>query len=155
MTTITKSDIAAKLAEAGKPLTQSEIKKASHADLRAMLDQFEAINMEPAFSTKRDTAKPKTTKAARVFNRAPGKAEDIKPVRSGTKREAILTLLCGGATAAQVAELCVKADGSSWTKAARRAACTTWACSLGYGIEQHGDKFHLVMPAGIRSVVTK
>ncbi len=96
--------------------------------------------------------KPAPTR--KLFKRAPGKAADLKRVRKGTKRETLLSLLHAGASYDQIAKTCVKKDGTPWTKAATKSACTTWACSLGYGVtETEPGHFQLVLPKGITTPV--
>ena len=115
MTTLTKSDLAAKLAEAGQPLTASQIKKTTIADLAAMVETSVVDVQMPGAETPKTVDAP-TPKSGRAAEHAPKR--EVKKVRKGTKREELLRALIAGATADEIAALCTKPDGSSWSKAA-------------------------------------
>lgn len=150
-TTLTKSDLATKLAEAGQPLTASQIKNTTIADLTAMFDAIVVDVQMPGDATPKQVKLPKPAKARAPFMRKPGR--EAKTVKAGTRRAAIMQALLKGATYDDIAKLCTKDSGESWTKAATRSACTTWPCSLGYGIEERDGAFHLIMPAGMESPI--
>lgn len=135
-TTLTKSDLAAKLAEAGQPLTASQIKNTTIADLTAM---FDAIIVDVQMPDA-ETPKPK-----RATEHAPKR--EVKKVRKGTKREELLRALIAGATADEIAALCTKPDGSSWSKAATAAARGVfWRSQMGYGTRIDGDRYFVTLP---------
>lgn len=162
-TTLTKADLASKLAAAGKPLTASQVKNITIADLTAMVDAIHVDNVQmPGVhaSALPGDATPKQVKAVRVPKPAKGRApfirkpgREAKTVKAGTRRAAIMQALLKGATYDDVSKLCIKDSGEAWTKAATRSACTTWPCSLGYGIEERDGKFHLIMPKGMESPI--
>ncbi|OJY27952.1 MAG: hypothetical protein BGP11_11050 [Rhodobacterales bacterium 65-51] len=162
-TTLTKADLATKLAAAGQPLTASQIKNATIADLSAMFDAIVIDVLMPGADAPAlpDDATPKQVKAVRVpkpakartlFMRKPGR--EAKTAKAGTRRTAIMQALLKDATYDEISKLCIKDSGEAWTKAATRSACTTWPCSLGYGIEERDGAFHLIMSRGMDSPIS-
>lgn len=144
-TTLTKADLATKLAAAGQPLTASQIKKATIADLTAMVDAIHVDNVQmPAAPTM-----PKMKRAPKASAHAP-KAE-VKKVKAGTKREQLLRALVAGATAEQIDALCVTAEGKPWSKAAAAAARGVfWRSQMGMGTKVEGGKYYVVLPDGMK-----
>lgn len=138
MTTLTKSDLAAKLAEAGQPLTASQIKNTTIADLTAMFDAIVVDVQMPG---------AETPKQKRASTHAP-KAE-VKKVKAGTKREQLLRALVAGATADEITAMCVKESGEPWSKAAASAARGVFWRQLGYGTRAEGGKYFVTLPKGI------
>lgn len=121
-TTLNKSDLATKLAEAGKPLTASQIKNTTIADLTAMFDAIVVDVRIPDAETPTlpGDATPKQVKAVRVlkpakarapFMRKPG--HEAKTVKAGTRRAAIMQALLKGATYDDISKLCIKDSGEA------------------------------------------
>lgn len=143
------------------PLSASVLKNISRADLVAMI---ETPIPEPAgysASEKQVEAKVRTLKQVKVPRPAKARApfmrkarREAKTVKAGTRRAAIMQALLKGATYDDISKLCIKDSGEAWTKAATRSACTTWPCSLGYGIEERDGVFHLIMPRGMDSPIS-
>lgn len=166
-TTLTKADLATKLAAAGQPLTASQIKNTTIADLTAMVDVIHVDNVQMPgadVSALPGDATPKQVKAVRVskpakaralFMRKPGR--EAKTYKAGTRRAEIALALLKGATIDDMRAICVKASGEQWSKNATRAALTTFQVNNGFGIEERDvdgvRRFFLIMPAGMESPV--
>jgi len=93
-TTLTKAELASKLAAAGKPLTQSQVKNATIAHLTAMVDAMHVDNVhmpDAETPTTNNVPAPKAAKATKArapFMRKPGR--EAKTVKAGTRRAAIM-----------------------------------------------------------------
>ncbi len=80
-------------------------------------------------------------------------AKEATPVKAGSKRAEIAAALIKGATYDDMRKICIKESGEPWSKGATRAACTTFWTQRGFGIEQRGDKFHMILPTGMKSPI--
>lgn len=138
-TTLTKADLATKLAEAGQPLTASQIKNTTIADLTAMFDAIVVDVQMPGA----DTPKPK-----RANEHAPKR--EVKKVKAGSKRAELLTALVAGATADEITAMCFKESGEPWSKAAASAARGVFWRQLGYGTRAEGGKYFVTLPKGMK-----
>lgn len=166
-TTLTKADLATKLAEAGQPLTASQIKNTTIANLTAMFDAIVVDAQMPGADAPSlpGNATPKQVKAVRVpkpskaralFMRKPGR--EAKTYKAGTKRAEIALALLKGATIDDMRAICMKADGKTqWSANATRAALTTFQVNNGYGVEERNEdgvsRFFLILPKGMESPV--
>lgn len=140
-TTLTKNDLAAKLAEAGQPLTASQIKNTTIANLTAMVDAIVVDVQMPGAET------PKA-KSKRATEHAPKR--EVKKVKAGSKRAELLTALVAGATADEIDALCRREDGTAWSKSAASAARGVFWRGLGYGSKVEGDKYFVTLPKGMK-----
>ena len=141
MTTLTKSDLATKLAEAGQPLTASQIKNTTIADLTAMFDAIVVDVQMPGADA------PKQTRAKKATTHAP--KGELKKVKAGTKRAELLRALIAGATADEITAMCFKESGEPWSKAAASAARGVFWRQLGYGTHAEGGKYFVTLPKGV------
>lgn len=140
-TTLTKSDLATKLADAGRPLTKSQIKNTTLADLAAMVDAIVIDVQMPGAGAPKQKRTPKAT------THAP--KGEVKKVKAGTKRAELLRALVAGATADEITAMCVKESGEPWSKAAASAARGVFWRQLGYGTRVDGDKYFVTLPKGM------
>lgn len=87
-------------------------------------------------------------KSRKITSIPPVKKENIKPIRKGTKQQAIAEALLKGAT---IDDLC-KVTG--WDrKSAHGQVHGGLSNRKGYGINQKGDKYYLVFPEGLNELV--
>ena len=116
-----------------KPLTASALKKIAKADLVAM------IEAQP----------PKTRKPRVLPDRVmiePGKPEDVKATKAGSKRHLMAEALATGATIEELVELL------GWNKDTVSSALRTDMGALGLGVERKAGKYHLLLPKGVKRV---
>ena len=126
----TKAELNARLA---KPLTASALKKTAKADLVGMID----------------AQKPKTRKPRELPDRVmiePGKPEDVKATKAGSKRHLMAEALSKGAT---IEELMEKLG---WTKDTVASAFRVDMGALGLGVERRGGKYYLLLPEGVKRI---
>lgn len=152
---MTKSAINALLAT---PLTASQLKKKSHADLVAMFDDMSATDALDADLRDAHTddptppmpkAQPKARTPRVLDDRvliAPGKAEDVRPTKAGSKRHLMAEALAKGATIEEMVELL------GWNKDTVSSALRTDMGALGLGVERKAGRYHLLLPAGVKRI---
>lgn len=92
-------------------------------------------------------AAPKRKRAPKASDHAP--KSEVKKVRKGTKRKELLRALVAGATADQINAMCVKEDGTAWSKSAASAARGVFWRQLGYGTRIDGDRYFVTLPKGM------
>lgn len=141
-TTLTKADLATKLAEAGQPLTASQIKNTTIADLTAMFDAIVVDVQMPGADA------PKQVRAPKAMVHEPKR--EVKKVKAGTKRAELLRALVAGATAVEIDALCRREDGTAWSKSAASAARGVFWRQLGYGTRVDGGKYFVTLPKGMK-----
>lgn len=124
----TKTELNARLAT---PLTASKLKKTSLADLQAMVDA-----QKPT---------PARTLDDRVLI-VPGKAEDVRPTKEGSKRALLVQALQRGATIEHLMEIL------GWNRATVSSALRTDVGAVGLGCERKGGKYFLLLPEGMKKV---
>jgi hypothetical protein len=152
---MTKSAINALLTT---PLTASQLKKKSHADLVAMFDDMSATDAldadlrdartdDPTPPVPKAPRKPRTPRVLddRVLI-APGKAEDVRPTKAGSKRHLMAEALEKGATIEDMVELL------GWNKDTVSSALRTDMGALGLGVERKAGRYHLLLPAGVKRI---
>ena len=149
---MTKSAINALLAT---PLTASQLKKKSHADLVAIFDSMSATDALDADlrDGRTDDPTPPAPKAApkpRVLDDrvliTPGKAEDVRSTKAGSKRHLMAEALAKGATIEEMVELL------GWNKDTVSSALRTDMGALGLGVERKAGRYHLLLPAGVKRI---
>lgn len=116
-----------------KPLTASALKKKAKADLVAMIE----------------AQKPKARKPRELPDRVmiePGKPEDVKATKAGSKRHLMAEALVKGAT---IEELMEKLG---WTKDTVSSAFRVDMGALGLGVERKAGKYYLLMPKGVKRI---
>lgn len=116
-----------------KPLTASALKKIAKADLVAMFD----------------TQKPKTRKPRELPDRVmvePGKPEDVKATKAGSKRHLMAEALAKGATIDELTELL------GWNKDTVTSAFRADMRALGFGVERKAGKYRLLLPKGMKRI---
>ena len=118
---MTKNELNAQLKT---PLSASKLKKTKIADLRAMVDG----------------KKRKTRELPDHVFCEPAKTADVKPIRAGTKRAALIDLLAKGATMDEMVE------ALGWKKDVVSSAFRVDVGSMGYGVERKAGKYHLILP---------
>lgn len=92
-------------------------------------------------------AEPKARKPRELPDRvmiAPGKAEDIKATKAGSKRHLMAEALATGATIEELVELL------GWNKDTVSSALRTDMGALGLGVERKAGKYHLLLPKGVK-----
>lgn len=127
---MTKAEHNARLAT---PLTASQLKKTSLAELQAMAD----------------AQKPKARKPRELPDRVmlePGKPEDVKATKAGSKRHLMAEALTKGAT---IEELMATLG---WNKDTVSSALRTDMGALALGVERKAGKYYLLMPKGVKRI---
>jgi hypothetical protein len=155
LNTLTKSAINALLST---PLTASQLKKKSHANLVALFDAMSATDALAADlrDARTDDPTPPTPKAPRKARTprvlddrvliAPGKAEDVRPMKAGSKRHLMAGALAKGATIEEMVELL----GSN--KDIVSSALRTDMGALGLGVERNAGRYYLLLPEGVKRI---
>lgn len=155
LNTRTKAELNALLAT---PLTASQLKKKSHADLVAMFDAMSATDALDADlrDARTDDPTPPAPKGPRKARTprvlddrvliAPGKAEDVRPTKAGSKRHLMAEALAKGATIEEMVELL------GWNKDTVSSALRTDMGALGLGVERKAGRYHLLLPAGVKRI---
>jgi hypothetical protein len=140
------------------PLTASQLKKKSHADLVALFDAMSATDALDADlrDARADDPTPPVPKAPRKARTprvlddrvliAPGKAEDVRPTKAGSKRHLMAEALEKGATIEEMVELL------GWNKDTVSSALRTDMGALGFGVERKAGRYHLLLPAGVKRI---
>lgn len=77
---------------------------------------------------------------------APGKAEDVRPTKAGSKRHLMAEALEKGATIEEMVELL------GWNKDTVSSALRTDMGALGLGVERKAGRYHLLLPAGVKRI---
>jgi len=116
-----------------KQLTASALKKTAKADLVAMIE----------------AQKPKARKPRELPDRVmvePGKPENVKATKAGSKRHKMAKALAKGATIEELMETL------GWTKDTVSSAFRVDMGALGLGVERKAGKYHLLLPKGVKSV---
>lgn len=119
-------------------MTASQIKKTSHADLVQM-----------AGEKARVPAAPKARKPRELPDRVmlePGKPEDVKATKAGSKRHLMAEALAKGATIEELMETL------GWNKDTVSSALRTDMGALGLGVERKGGKYYLLLPKGVKRI---
>lgn len=115
-------------------MTASQIKKTSHADLVQMAGEKARVQ-------------PKADRKPRGLDdrviQAPGKAEDVRPTKEGSKRAILIQALARGCTLEHLESLL------GWNRATVSSALRTDVGAVGLGVERKGGKYFLLLPAGM------
>ncbi|AUC55509.1 hypothetical protein CDO87_21125 [Sagittula sp. P11] len=111
-----------------KPLTASALKKMAKADLVAMIE----------------ARKPRELPDRVMLE--PGKPEDMKATKAGSKRHLMAKALAKGAT---IEELMATLG---WNKDTVSSALRTDMGALGLGVERKGGKYYLLLPKGVKRI---
>lgn len=127
----TKAELNAQLAT---PLTASKLKKTSLAELQALVD---AQQPKPA-------RKPRGLDD-RVIQ-APGKLDDVKPTKEGSKRAILIQALARGTTLEHLQSLL------GWNRETVSSALRTDVKAIGLGCERKGGKYFLLLPEGMKKL---
>jgi hypothetical protein len=98
-------------------------------------------------------ARPKAEKPARKARglddrviQAPGKAEDVRPTKEGSKRALLVIALQSGVTIEHLMEvLC-------WNRETVSSALRTDLKAIGVGCERRESKYHLLLPEGMKKL---
>lgn len=125
---MTKTELNARLAT---PLTASKLKKTSLADLQAMVD----------------AKRPKARKSRVLDDRVilePGKLDDVRPTKAGSKRALLVEALANGATIEEMM------DRLGWNRDTVSAAFRTDIKAIGLGVERKAGRYHLLLPKGMK-----
>ncbi|MGV6848985.1 MAG: hypothetical protein ACWA5A_11460 [Marinibacterium sp.] len=116
-----------------KPLTASALKKIAKADLVPMIE----------------AQKPKARKPRVLADRViiePGKPEDVKATKAGSKRLLMAEALAKGATIEELME------ALGWTKDTVSSAFRVDMGALGLGVERKAGKYYLLLPKGVKRI---
>ncbi|KIN64918.1 hypothetical protein Z946_3812 [Sulfitobacter noctilucicola] len=155
LTNMTKPAINALLAT---PLSASKLKKTSKDELVALFDAMpatDALNAEirdaraDEPTPPKSKAEPKARKPRVLDDRVmiePGKPEDVKATKAGSKRHLMAEALATGATIEELIELL------GWNKDTVSSALRTDMGALGLGVERKAGKYHLLLPKGVKRV---
>ena len=127
---MTKAELNNRLA---KPLTASKLKKTSLADLQTMV----AKEQKP-------TRKPRGLDD-RVIQ-TPGKVEDVRPTKEGSKRALLIQALARGCTLEHLESLL------GWNRATVSSALRTDIGAVGLGVERKAGRYHLLLPKGMKKL---
>lgn len=131
---MTKQEIARELKAHGTTLTTSQIKKASKDDLTAMLEEAKKSNV---------VALPKKARLAdRVIVEPTTDLSNVKPIREGTKRHAMVKALLKGCTLDELAE------ATGWSRNVASAAVYTDLKAAGLGVRREDGILTLILPKG-------
>ena len=132
---MTKQEIARELEALGITLTASQIKKTSLPDLNAMLTKAKASNV---------VALPKKVRALedRVLVEPTTDLSNVRPIREGTKRHAMVQALLNGCTLDQLA------TATGWARDVASAAIYTDLKAAGLGVRRENGILHLMLPKG-------
>lgn len=91
-----------------------------------------------------------TTKKARVLEDRvllqPGKVEDVKPTKEGSKRALLIQALSRGCTLEHLESLL------GWNRSTVSSAIRTDVGAIGLGVERKGDKYFLLLPEGMKAL---
>ncbi len=93
--------------------------------------------------------KPKARKPRELPDRVmvePGKPEDVKATKAGSKRHLMAEALAKGATVEELMALL------NWNKDTVVSAFRTDMRSLGFGVERKAGKYYLLMPKGVQRI---
>lgn len=134
---MTKQEIAHDLEALGVTLTASQIKKTSLADLQAMLSKAKLSNIAPM-----PKAKKERVVEDRVLVAPTSDLSNIRPIREGTKRHAIVQALLKGCTLTELAEVL------GWRRDVASSALYTDLKAAGLGVRCEGGVLHLMLPEG-------
>ena len=138
-------------------LSTSALKKTSKDDLVAMFDAMsvtDALDADLRDARADDPTPPAPRKARtpRVLDDrvliAPGKADDVRPTKAGSKRHLMAEALAKGATIEEMVELL------GWNKDTVSSALRTDMGALGLGVERKAGRYHLLLPAGVKRIPT-
>lgn len=89
---------------------------------------------------------PKTRELPDRVMVEPGKPEDVKATKAGSKRHLMAEALAKGATVEELVELL------GWTKDTVSSAFRVDMGALGLGVERKGGKYYLLMPKGVKRI---
>ena len=130
---MTKAELAALIGG----MTASQIKKTSHADLVQMAGEKARVQ-------------PKADRKPRGLDdrviQAPGKVEDVRPTKEGSKRALLVIALQRGATIEHLMEVL------GWNKDTVSSALRTDLKAIGLGCERRKGKYHLMLPEGMKKL---
>lgn len=154
-TDMTKSDLNDLLPENLRCKNASQLKKTSKADLIDMLERRDATRAEAkalrSVDNKIRDAKivkaPKARKPRELPDRVmvePGKPEEVKATKAGSKRHLMAEALAKGATVEELVKLL------GWNKDTVTSAFRTDMGALGFGVERKGGKYFLLFPKKIK-----
>ena len=156
---MTKTELNDLLPENLRCKNASQLKKASKAQLIDMLERRDATQAEAqaqalrAVDDKIRDAKivkaPKARKPRELPDRVmlePGKPEDVKATKAGSKRHLMAEALAKGAT---IEELMAKLG---WNKDTVSSALRTDMGALGLGVERKAGKYYLLLPEGVKRI---
>lgn len=76
----------------------------------------------------------------------PGKAEDVRATKAGSKRHLMAEALSRGATIDELVEVL------GWNKSTVSAALRTDMGALGLGVERKAGKYYLILPVGLNRI---
>lgn len=115
-------------------------------ELMAMgVESQKAKSVDNAIRTAEVTPRKPRVLADRVMIE-PGKPEDVKATKAGSKRHLMAEALAKGAT---IEELMATLG---WNKDTVSSALRTDMGALGLGVERKSGKYHLLIPKGVKSI---
>ncbi|WP_099827152.1 hypothetical protein [Oceaniglobus indicus] len=79
----------------------------------------------------------------------PGKPEDVKATKAGSKRHLLAEALAKGATIEELMAV------TSWNKDTVSSALRTDMGALGLGVERKGGKYFLLLPKGVKRIPSR
>lgn len=132
---MTKTELAAALKAAGIELTASQIKKAKVEDLQARLNATKA---------KKPARAPRGLEDRVIIE--PGNADDVKPVKEGSKRALLIQGLSRGTTVEHLMDLL------DWNRPTVTSAIYSDVKAIGLGVERRDGKYFLLMPKGLTAL---
>lgn len=135
---MTKQEIARELEALGVTLTASQIKKAKLEDLDAMLTKAK----KPSNVVALPTPKKVRTLEDRVLVEPTTDLSNVRPIREGTKRHAMVQALLKGCTLDQLAE------ATGWKRDVAGAAIYTDLKAAGLGVRRENGLLILMLPKG-------
>ena len=149
-TDMTKTELNDLLPENLRRKNASQLKKNSKAELIDLLERRDATQAEAKVLAPKATPKPKASPKPRVLaDRVmiePGKPEDVKATKAGSKRHLMAEALAKGATIEELMETL------GWNKDTVSSALRTDMGALGLGVERKAGKYYLLLPKGVKSV---
>lgn len=134
---MTKAELNALLAS---PLSASDLKKITLADLQAKVDAQKPANPTP---------KKARVLEDRVLVAPATDLKMVRPVGEGTKRHLLLQALLIGATVEKLQEV------TGWNRATAQSALRWDVPQAGMGCERKGDRYFLILPAGVKAIPVK
>lgn len=139
LNTLTKAELNALLVS---PFTPSQLKKKSKDDLIAMLGDMPVAQQKPSNVVAMPTTRKVRALEDRVLVEPTTDLSNVRPIREGTKRHAMIQALLKGCTLDQLAE------ATGWKRDVAGAAIYTDLKAAGLGVRRENGLLILMLPNG-------